>query len=139
MPRRHPSWMLLIVTSWSYDRKLFSKSELVGTSFAIGGFSHFDEDIYPRFFMRHLEMSRRRFVRFQGGQLLLVSADQMPFQNEFHGMAEGLRGIDVGRKQHPARREQIIKDVHQPLADPVRHIVEKTGAINKIIGAGRQF
>src|SRR3954462_12717390 len=114
MPRRHPSWMLLIVTSWSYDRKLFSKSELVGTSFAIGGFSHFDEDIYPRFFMRHLEMSRRRFVRFQGGQLLLVSEDQMRFKNEFLGIWESLRDIVVVLQQQPPRLEQIIKDVHQP-------------------------
>src|SRR6185436_4188992 len=139
MPSRQPSWMLLIVTSWSYDRKLFSRSELFCRSLAIRGFSHLDENINPRVLVCDGKTSWRRFVRIQCGQLFLVSADQMPLQDELHRMTEWLGCIDIGRHQQPTRCQQIIKYVHQPFADPVRHIIEKSRAINKIIASRCQL
>src|SRR5256884_6592014 len=80
---------------------------------------------------------RPGLLRRQSRELLTGSINQVPVQRIFHPVLRRIRIIHVRGDQQSPWGQQIIKNIHQPLANLVQQIIKEPGAIDQIVFRGR--
>ncbi len=90
----------------------------------MAGFAHFQEQIYAAVFTNHPAGLQGGLDWRQRPQLRRGAIDQMPIEQMFHAVPEGIGGFDIGAQKETARGQPLIHDIHQTMTHLVGQIIE---------------